>query len=82
MSWMWLVVVFALLLGLFGGWAARRDENAAYIEARARWMAQQMLTARAGRRVPCPALPEPTDVIDAEVVYAHATRPDRPEVEA
>ena len=80
--WQWLMVVVGLVPAFGAGWAARGGDDAAYIQSRAEYLAQQMVAARAARWAPRPALPEPVEVIDAEVVYAHATRPDRPEVEA
>ena len=75
MSALWLVLIVGVLLGLPAGWAVHREEDQQYVERRALFLARQMTGS-----LPPPELPDPADVIDAEIVTAWSTRLDRPEV--
>lgn len=74
MSMFWVLFLLALIPVFAAGWAARRGHDNEYIQARARYLAEQM---------PRPYLPyvEPAGgVFDAERVYAPSARLDRPEL--
>lgn len=77
----WAVLLPVLVVGFIAGWAARRSEDGAYLQRRAQFLAQQMVSEQPAPVAAPPAYrPNFDDVVDAEVVFAHATRTDRLEV--